>query len=106
LQALGGLFGNWQATVVGEAVNFVVSFAVITGLFAMIFRFLPDAGIAWKDVWLGAALTALLFTVGKWLIGLHLDHSNVASTYGAAGSLAVLLIWMYYSARFFSSGPS
>lgn len=104
LQALGGLFGNWQASVVGEAVNFVVSFAVITGLFAMIFRFLPDARIAWKDVWLGAALTALLFTIGKWLIGLYLGHSSVGSTYGAAGSLAVLLIWMYYSAQIFLFG--
>jgi len=104
LAALGSLFGEWQASVVGQAVNFVVSFAVITGLFAMIFRFLPDAKIAWRDVWLGAVVTSLLFSVGKFAIGLYLGHSSVGSAYGAAGSLAVLLVWIYYSAQIFLFG--
>jgi membrane protein len=81
-----------------QALNFAVSFGVITFLFAAIFKILPDAKIAWRDVWLGAAVTSLLFAVGKLLIGLYIGKSSVASTYGAAGSFAVLLIWVYYSA--------
>lgn len=82
-----------------QALNFVVSLAVITVLFAMIFRFLPDVKIAWRDVWFGAAVTALLFTIGKTLIGLYLGNSSVASVYGAAGSLVVVLLWAYYSSQ-------
>lgn len=104
LAALGSLFGDWQTSFVGQIINIVISFGVITGLFAMIYRFLPDVQLAWKDVWLGAAITALLFTVGKWLIGLYLGHSTIGSTYGAAGSLAVLLVWLYYSAQIFLFG--
>ncbi|HSL45510.1 MAG TPA: YihY/virulence factor BrkB family protein [Anaerolineales bacterium] len=80
-------------------INFVVSFLVITLLFAMIFKFLPEIQIAWKDVWLGAAVTSALFTLGKFLIGLYLGRSEVGNTFGAAGSLAILLIWIYYSAQ-------
>lgn len=80
-------------------INFIISFAVITFLFAMIFKFLPEIKIAWKDVWLGAAVTSALFTLGKFLIGLYLGRSEVGSTFGAAGSLAILLIWIYYSAQ-------
>jgi membrane protein len=65
----------------------------------MIFKFLPEVHIAWKDVWLGAAVTSILFSLGKFLIGLYLGRSNVATTFGAAGSLAILLIWIYYSAQ-------
>jgi membrane protein len=65
----------------------------------MIYKVLPDVEIAWRDVWIGAAVTALLFTIGKFLIGLYLAHSTVASTYGAAGSLVVLLLWIYYSSQ-------
>ena len=79
--------------------TFVVSFALITLLLAMIYKVLPDVEIAWRDVWIGAAVTALLFTIGKFLIGLYLAHSTVASTYGAAGSLVVLLLWIYYSSQ-------
>jgi membrane protein len=104
LAAMGSLMGDWGTSRVGQIVNFVVSFAVISGLFAMIFRFLPDAKVAWRDVWLGSALTALLFTIGKTAIGLYLGHSSVASAYGAAGSLVVLLIWAYYSAQIFLFG--
>lgn len=82
-----------------RALGFVVSFGVITVLFAMIFRFLPDVKIAWRDVWFGAAVTALLFTIGKFLIGLYLGNSSVASVYGAAGSLVVILLWAYYSSQ-------
>jgi len=79
-------------------VNFLVSFAVITLLFALMYKVLPDAHIAWDDVWIGAVVTALLFTVGKFLIGMYIGKSAVASTYGAAGSLVVILVWVYYSA--------
>lgn len=94
------LLGLFPATeVILQALNFVVSFAVITVLFAMIYRFLPDVKIAWRDVWFGAAVTALLFTIGKFLIGLYLGNSSVASVYGAAGSLVVVLLWAYYSSQ-------
>lgn len=82
-----------------ELINFLVSFLVVTVLFAMIFKFLPEIKIAWKDVWLGAAVTSVLFSLGKFLIGLYLGRSEVGNTFGAAGSLAILLIWIYYSAQ-------
>jgi len=77
----------------------VISFGVIPLLFAAIFKVLPDADIQWRDVWIGAAATALFFTIGKLLIGLYLGRSGVASSYGAAGSLVVVLLWVYYSAQ-------
>jgi len=104
LSALTGLLGDLQTGVFGQAVNVLVSFGVITTLFAMIYRFLPDAKIAWRDVWLGAAITALLFVVGKLLIGLYLGQASVGSAYGTFGSLAVLLVWVYYSAQIFLFG--
>ena len=79
--------------------NFGISFGVITLLFAMMFKILPDAPVAWNDVWIGAAVTAFLFTVGKLLIGIYLGKANFASTYGAAGSLVVILVWVYYSTQ-------
>lgn len=82
-----------------QIVHFIISFGVITLLFAMIYKLLPDVKIAWSDVWIGAAVTALLFTLGKFLIGLYLGHSGVASSYGAAGALIVILLWVYYSAQ-------
>jgi membrane protein len=85
--------------IVMQVISFVVSFAVISLLFALIFKYLPDAKVAWGDVWLGAIVTALLFTIGKELIGLYLGRSAVASTYGAAGSLVILLLWVFYSAQ-------
>jgi membrane protein len=72
---------------------------LITLLFAMIFKFLPDAKIAWHDVWIGAFITAALFTAGKFALGLYLGKSGVGSSYGAAGSLIVLLLWVYYSSQ-------
>ena len=82
-----------------ELINFILSFIVITLLFGMIFKFLPEIKIAWKDVWLGAAVTSILFSLGKFLIGLYLGRSEVGNTFGAAGSMAILLIWVYYSAQ-------
>ena len=70
----------------------------------MIYKFLPDVRIQWRDVWIGAALTSALFTVGKFLIGLYLGHSGVSSTYGAAGSLITVLLWVYYSSLIFFLG--
>ena len=84
--------------------NFIVSFAGIAGLFALLFKYVPDAKIPWKDVWVGAITTALLFTIGKTLIGLYLGRAAVGSAYGAAGSLIVVVLWIYYSAMIFFFG--
>jgi len=99
LMALTGFMGNafGIAPVLLEVLNNVVSFAVITLLFAMIFKFLPDVNVAWSNVWGGAIFTAALFTVGKYLLGLYLGRAATASAYGAAGSLMVILLWVYYS---------
>lgn len=80
-----------------EWANAVLSFALFTLLFAMIYRILPDAKITWRDVWLGALVTSLLFVVGKWGIGLYLGRAAVTSAFGAAGSIIVLLLWVYYA---------
>ncbi len=101
LAAAGKWFSGWLPLpeTVLELLNFAVSFVVITGLFALIFKVLPDAQVAWRDVWVGAALTAALFTIGKFALGLYLGKSNVGSAYGAAGSLVLVLLWVYYSAQ-------
>ena len=87
-----------------EAINFLVSYVFITLLIAMIYRVLPDVKIKWRDTFLGAAITALLFVVGKFLIGWYLGQGSTASTFGAAGSVVVILIWVYYSAQIFLFG--
>jgi membrane protein len=84
--------------------NFSISFAITMVLFAMIYKLMPRAKIAWRDVWVGAAVTALFFEIGKLLIGLYLGRSSVASGFGAAGSLVVLLVWVYFSAQIFLFG--
>ena len=101
LSALTKLFGEGAAgtALFWQAVNIVVSFAVITMLFAVIYRFLPDVKLLWRDVWVGSAMTALLFTVGKQLLALYLGNSSTTSSYGAAGSVIVVLLWVYYSAQ-------
>lgn len=101
LSFTGGYAFGWlsQFQIVSQILNVVLSLAVFTGLFAMMFKYIPDVKIDWKDVWLGAALTAVLFTVGKFAIGLYLGHSSLASSYGVAGSLIVVLVWVYYSAQ-------
>jgi len=95
--------GKYVAPYLPEAslqiAGFLVSFAVISLLFAMMFKWLPDTPIAWRDVWLGAILTAALFEVGKFLIGLYIGKQGLESTYGAAASIVVVLIWVYYSAQ-------
>ncbi len=83
--------------VVWQVVNQIAALAVITLLFAMIFRFLPDARIAWRDVGIGAVVTAVLFSLGKFLMGLYLGREGVTSGFGAAGSLVIVLLWVYYS---------
>ncbi|MEW6704345.1 MAG: YihY/virulence factor BrkB family protein [Pseudomonadota bacterium] len=98
----GPMFGAWER--LAQAVNFIVSFGIVTALFALIYRFMPQLQIEWRDVWVGAAVTALLFTIGKFLIGLYIGKSAVVSGFGAAGSLAVLLVWVYYSAQIFLLG--
>jgi membrane protein len=84
--------------VLWQVVNLGISFASVTGLFALLFKYVPDVKIAWRDVWIGAAATALLFDIGKFLIGFYLGKSGVSSAYGAAGSVVLLVIWVYYSA--------
>ena len=87
-----------------QLINFFVSFAIVTLLFAMIYKLLPDASIQWSDVWIGAIITSLLFTIGKFLIGFYLGKSDVGVAYGAAGSLVVILIWVYYASQIFLFG--
>lgn len=87
-----------------QLINLVASFGLITLLFAAMFRILPDAQIRWRMVWIGAASTALLFSLGKYLIGLYLGRASVVSVYGAAGSLALILLWIYYSSIIFFLG--
>ncbi len=82
-----------------QALDFLISSVLMTLLFAMIYKILPDAEIVWQDVWLGAGVTAILFTIGKYLVGLYLGNSATSSAFGAAGSLALLLLWIYYSAQ-------
>ncbi|HEY9028476.1 MAG TPA: YihY/virulence factor BrkB family protein [Burkholderiaceae bacterium] len=93
---------GWEPLV--HAINLLLSFALTTALFAMIYRFMPQATIEWRDVGIGAAVTAALFAIGKTLIGLYIGKSALASGFGAAGSLAVLLAWVYYSAQIFLFG--
>jgi membrane protein len=102
--------GNWAGPLfgIGEAVmqvmNVLLSFVLITVLFAMIYKIMPRAKVEWSDVWIGSVVTSLLFATGKFLIGLYIGKSGVASGFGAAGSLIVLLVWVYYSAQIFLLG--
>jgi len=98
----GPLFENWE--LLGHAIDFVIGFAMTTVVFAMIYKVMPRVRIRWHDVWIGAAVTALLFTIGKLLIGLYIGKSSITSVFGAAGSLAVVLVWVYYSAQIFLMG--
>jgi membrane protein len=103
LQKWGGTyFTGWD--VVLQGLNLLVSFAIVTVLFAMIYRILPRVDIAWSDVWTGAAVTSLLFTIGKYAIGLYLGQASVTSAFGAAGSIIVVMVWVYYSAQIFLLG--
>jgi membrane protein len=98
----GGAFENVKWLL--QILNFALSLIVITVMFALMYKILPRVKIAWRDVWIGAAVTALLFTIGKFLVGIYLGKAALASSFGAAGSLAVLLVWVYYSAQIFLLG--
>lgn len=104
LSTVSAQFEHSPLTAWAIIINPFLSFVLITILFAMMYRYLPDAVIAWSDVWLGAFVTSILFNVGKYAIGVYLAHSAVSSAYGAAGSLAALLIWLYYAAQVFLYG--
>ena len=101
LTAFGDVLGAWLPSGVSvtllQVLNQVISLAVVTLVFAVIFKVLPDARVAWRDVWVGSAFTAVLFVVGKFVIGLYLGRTNPGEAFGAAGSLAVLFVWIYYS---------
>jgi membrane protein len=98
----GGWFEGWE--VVAQIVNMVLGFALTTAVFALIYKVMPRVKVGWGDVWVGAAVTALLFTVGRFLIGLYIGKTGVASGFGAAGSVAVVFVWVYYSAQIFLVG--
>jgi membrane protein len=98
----GGMVGGWEALV--HVLDLGVSFAMLTVAFAVIYKLMPSTHIRWKDVWVGAAATSLLFTIGKWAIGLYLGKSDVASAFGLFGSLALMMVWVYYSAQIFLLG--
>jgi membrane protein len=89
---------------VASLVNFAVTQMVLVVIFALMFKILPDANVKWRDTWLGAIVTMILFGLGKYLIGLYLGNSDLGSSYGAAGSLAILLVWVYYSVVIFLLG--
>jgi membrane protein len=89
-----------------QGLELLVSFGLITLLFALIYKVLPDVEMAWRNVWMGAAITALLFTVGKFLLGLYLGQKGITSPYGAAGSLVLVLLWVYYSGLIFFFGAA
>jgi len=101
VELVGGVLASAipGGAVIGHSLEIAASFAVVTLLFAMMFKILPDVKIAWNDVWIGAAATSVLFTIGKLLIGLYLAKGGVATPYGAAGSVVIMIVWVYYSAQ-------
>lgn len=101
LSAIGSYFQTLLpgSNILWQILNFVIALAITTLLFAMLYKLIPDVEVAWSDVWIGALATALLFSIGRFLIGLYLVNSSTTSVYGAAGSLVIVLIWIYYSAQ-------
>ncbi len=101
ISAASGYFSHWLPgfDTIWIGVNFTVGFGISTLIFALIFKYVPDAEISWRDVWIGALATALLFSVGRFLIGFYLGRGAVTSTYGAAGSFVVVLVWIYFSSQ-------
>jgi membrane protein len=98
----GGLMPGWEILL--YLLNTAISVAIATVLFGMIFKLMPSAKVAWRDVWVGAAVTAVLFEIGKLGIGLYISKSGMNETFAAAGSLVVLLVWVYYAAQIFLLG--
>jgi membrane protein len=102
ISTLLAAFSSWSgtgSTIIGEAINFAASLTILTALFAMLFRWFPDTEVAWRDVFPGAVATALLFNLGKFAISWYIGTQGLESTYGAAASIVVLLVWVYYSAQ-------
>jgi membrane protein len=99
LAAAGKFIAPYMPEGVLHVVSIVVSFAVVTALFAMMFKWLPDVSVAWRGVWVGALLTALFFEIGKAAIGFYIGKQGLESTYGAAASIVVVLIWVYYTSQ-------
>jgi membrane protein len=99
ISTVGTLWGSSIPQPVMAGVNFVADLAILTLLFALMFKLLPDTDVAWKDVWLGAALTTLLFIIGKYAIAFYLGQQGLESTFGAASSIVLILVWIYYSAQ-------
>lgn len=99
LSAFGDYASGWAVLTPAfwQVINVGVSFLIVTMLIAMMFKFLPDVKLDWRNVWFGALVTAFLFTIGKYLIGLYLGHASIGSSYGAAGSVIVLMVWVYYA---------
>jgi membrane protein len=106
LAALGKFFGGLLPipSPVLTVFNFLISYIGVAVLFGLIFRFVPETKVRWQNIWLGALVTAIFFTIGKTLIGLYLGKSSLGSTYGAAGSVIVIIVWVYYSAQIFFFG--
>lgn len=96
------LFGGWET--IAQAIDLALGFVLSTGVFAMIYKTIPRVQVDWKDVWIGAAVTSLLFVTGRFLIGAYIGRSGISSGYGAAASLVVVLLWVYYSAQIFLFG--
>ena len=93
---------GWE--IIWQGINFIVSFVIVSGLFALIFKLLPRVKVAWRDVAVGAVMTALLFNIGKFLIGLYIGKTGAVSGFGAAGSVIAMVLWVYYSAQIFLFG--
>jgi membrane protein len=106
ISALSTLWGDWLKgiEIALQIINVIVSIMIFTLLFAFIYKLLPSVPIAWRDVWLGALVTASLFSFGKFIIGLYIGKSAIASSFGAAGAFVVLIVWVYYSAQIFLLG--
>jgi membrane protein len=101
ISAFGGMIGKWMPSMeaMSQILNFVASFGIITVLFAFIFKFMPDVQIPWRTVWVGAAVTSLLFAIGKFGLGMYLGKNTASNAFGPAKSLVILLLWVYYSAQ-------
>ena len=99
LAAVGKSMGGALPEAIMQVLNFVVSFVVIAAMFGLLFKWMPDAEVAWRDVWLGALGTAALFDIGRFAIGFYIGKQGLESTYGASASIVVVLIWVYYSAQ-------
>jgi len=110
VSALLAVFGQWAGAllpgweVLLHVLNTAVTLGILTALFAMIFKFMPSTNVGWQDVWTGAIVTAVLFEVGKVLIGLYIGKSGMSETFEAAGAVVVLLVWVYYAAQIFLLG--